>query len=35
MKFLKELVKDLAKATVAAAMIGGPLFIYMIYFWKP
>ena len=31
MKFLK----DLFQATVAAALLGGPLFVYMVYFWKP
>jgi ABC-type Fe3+-siderophore transport system permease subunit len=31
MKFLK----DLFQATILAALFGGPLFIYMIFFWKP
>lgn len=38
MKFLKDLKAlsvELFQATVAAALIGGPLFVYMIYFWKP
>jgi ABC-type Fe3+-siderophore transport system permease subunit len=32
---MKSFLKDLAQATVVAALIGGPLFIYMIYFWTP
>lgn len=32
---MKSFLKDLFQATVIAALIGGPLFIYMIYFWTP
>ena len=32
---MKSFLKDLFQATVAAALLGGPLFVYMVYFWKP
>jgi ABC-type Fe3+-siderophore transport system permease subunit len=32
---MKKFIIDLFQATIIAALIGGPLFVYMIFFWKP
>jgi hypothetical protein len=32
---MKKFIIDLFQATIIATLIGGPLFVYMIFYWKP